>query len=188
MERSSLFVQMPTLAEGRRRHLQGIFESRDISAGSKRIEGAKELYMLSMTSANRIQDLDTNVNLQKAMGLAPLPRENKQMWERRLDQSKQILWRATNTAKFWMALVHQATGNLEVAQDWLENRVLAEESSHWRPAAHYNLGRIREDLGDLDAARQAYRADTSAQRHGSLWRARRLRRLQEASPPAQSST
>jgi hypothetical protein len=50
----------------------------------------------------------------------------------------------------------------------------------WAFAARYNIGRCHEALGNTEDAQRFYRADTSAQKHGCLLRARQLRQRTEA--------
>ena len=71
--------------------------------------------------------------------------------------------------------------NFAVAVDWFDRSTKAEDpSARWMNAAHYNLARSYERLGEWENARKIYLQDESPQQHGNLLRARRIAQRAEA--------
>ena len=91
--------------------------------------------------------------------------------------------RTKQNATYWLALIHYDTGEYENARDWFDIRCLqAFEDGPWTAGARYNLARVYEQSGDLEAARKMYLLDDSPQKHGNLLRARKLRKQIESAP------
>ena len=97
----------------------------------------------------------------------------------KIDPTKRALYlTAKGDASYWLGLLSYDLGKYKVAEDWLARRTLAATpDGPWTASARYNLARTHEALGDLPAAIELLESDDSAQRHGNLLRALRLKNV-----------
>ncbi len=100
-----------------------------------------------------------------------------QQQAQRVEQLWQAMLQAKEDATYWLGLAAYDRGDYETAVEYLKHRILENEKyRRWINGARYNLGRAYEAAGKYQQAVAAYESDTSLQRHGSVLRARRLRR------------
>jgi tetratricopeptide (TPR) repeat protein len=164
-----MFGSLHPLVQGRVQQFRGNFEKTDDNPG------AKGYYLAARLPDAIIAQIETSQEVQAELGIIR-GRENDQQWQVRLQLQKEIAIRIKQTATYWLGLVHYETGRYETAVDWLGRRTLeANEANAWKNGARYNLSRVREALGELDAARKLLLLDDSPQKHGNLLRARFLR-------------
>jgi tetratricopeptide (TPR) repeat protein len=176
-----LFEGDTPLVEGRQRHLRGMFDKEDDKPG------AKALYLESRVPDTLIKRITTSPEVQRSLGLQR-GRLNDAEWEVFLGNSERIIIRSKQNATYWLALIHYDTSRFDDARDWFDLRCLkaSQDEGPWQDGAYYNLGRVYEQLGDLEAARQLYLLDDSPQKHGNLLRARILREQIETRPESTS--
>ncbi|MDA1050988.1 MAG: CDC27 family protein [Planctomycetota bacterium] len=166
-----IFQTRGPLTQGRQLHLQGKFERQEEGQ-----EGAKGLYMQARIPNANINQIGTNEEAQKAMGLVRGTSEGEFVWRSRLAGSHLLATQAKQHSTYWLALSHYETGNYEAATTWLQKRTIdATPNGTWTAGALYNLGRTYEALGKYDEARQLYSEDESPQAHGNHLRAKLLK-------------
>jgi hypothetical protein len=185
-----LFRQTPQLSKGRVQQISGHFDGTASNMNERAVIGAKELLLAFQMSHKRLMALPRDDEFLKANGLLLRDNETPQQQLIRIQSRVFDLIRANQQTSFWIAGVHFETENYTAAARWFENRVLddvrnlpgVEEplTNPWAFAARYNIGRCHEALGNTEDAQRFYRADTSAQKHGCLLRARQLRQRTEA--------
>ncbi|MCB9874043.1 MAG: CDC27 family protein [Planctomycetaceae bacterium] len=167
-----IFQTRGPLTQGRQLHLQGEFER--LEEGK---EGAKGLYMQARVPTAAIDQIGTNPEVQKAMGLVRGSNEGDFVWQSRVASSHMLTTQAKQHASYWLALVHYETGNREAAVTWLQERTIdAWKEGPWTQGARYNLGRTYEALGKYDEARELYASDDSPQSLGNHLRAKFLQK------------
>lgn len=166
-----IFQTRGPLTQGRQLHLQDGFEPQE-----KGEDSAKQLYMEARVPTAAIEQIGTNPEVQKAMGLVRGNNEGDFVWETRLRSSYLFATQAKQHATYWLALSHFETGNYEAAVTWLQQRTIdASPNGPWTAAARYNLARCYEALGKYDEAREIYSEDDSPQAHGNHLRAKLLK-------------
>jgi tetratricopeptide (TPR) repeat protein len=166
-----IFQTRGPLTQGRQLHLQGRFERQPDGK-----DGAKGLYMQARVPTAAIDQIGTNEEVQKAMGLVRGANEGDFVWQSRLASSHMLATQAKQHATYWLALSHCETGNHEAAVTWLQERTIdASPDGPWLAGARYNLARAYEALGKFELARELYSDDDSAQAYGNHLRAKLLK-------------
>lgn len=157
------------IVEGRKLHLEGLFENRDDRPG------AKARYMSARVANATLSALPSDPDVQQQLGVPQQPGESDEMWLQRKKQATYFYTLGKIHASYWLALIHFDTGRYEQAIQWLEKRTLAAyPNGQWTGSARYNLARSYEASGQIERARELYLLDESPQAHGNLLRARRL--------------
>jgi tetratricopeptide (TPR) repeat protein len=176
--REWLCEESHSLGQARRLHFRGRFEVEDGRPG------AKALYLQSRLPNAAIAEIEKSPEVQQALGIVRT-RENEQEWRAMLRGQTMVAQQVKQAASYWLGLVHYETGRYDVAVDWLKTRTLeAGEGNAWASGARYNLARCYEALGNIKQARELLLLDDSAQQHGSLLLAQRLRQRLEQTEPA----
>lgn len=166
-----IFQTRGPLTRGRQLHLQGQFDLQDDGK-----EGAKGLYMQARVPTEAIDQIGTNEEVQKALGLVRGANEGDFVWQNRLASSHLLATQAKQHSTYWLAISHYESGNYEAAAKWLQERTIdASPDGTWTAGARYNLGRAYEALGKYDQAREIYSADDSPQAFGNHLRAKLLK-------------
>jgi hypothetical protein len=166
---NSMFLTRTPLVRGRIVFLRGEFDNRDER------QGAKALLMQTRVPQDQLDDLATNGELQKLMGVARDPRSTPEQWAAQVEMYKGVLTRTKQHASFWMGLCQLESGRPDAAIEWFQTRTLeAWPDGPWTPLARYNLARTHEALGDLAQAQKLLLADKSLQEQGNYLRARML--------------
>ncbi len=169
------------IIRGRRLHLRGVFSdnsSDDFDAG------AKSSYMDFRVDDETLAKLATDPKTQKKTGLVRGPRETDANWANRLRSAELQLRSGKQNASYWIGLVHFESGDYNAASQWLDRRTIQTgESNPWVSGANYNLARVYESRGDIEAARRILLVDESPQSLGNQIRAKLLRQWHEASSP-----
>jgi len=165
------FDQAKRLAQGRWRHLQGIFEDDDEDS----TQGAKSLFLSQRQPEFEIADLRIDVELQKQYGIRRTLGVTPEIYDRQIQQVQQIMRQGKNTATFWIALIQYENSRFDLAENWFGTRVLGDkQASRWEQAARYNLARSLETLDQADKAIELYKTEGDLQEHGNRIRARLL--------------
>ncbi|MCA9120227.1 MAG: tetratricopeptide repeat protein [Planctomycetaceae bacterium] len=166
-----IFQTRGPLTRGRQLHLQGEFGR--LEEGK---DGAKGLYMQARVPTAAIDQIATNPEVQKAMGLIRGKNEGDFVWQTRVANSHMLATQSKQHASYWLAIAHYETGNLEAAVTWFQERSIdAWPDGPWISGARYNLARTYESLGRVDEARELYLEDESPQAFGNRLRAKFLK-------------
>ncbi len=164
------------LVAGRRRAFRGQFEPTDDAPG------AKALYLEARLPDSVINNLATDREARQRVGLEGALPDNPAARATLLTNTEILLREGKLAASLWLGIAQYETGQFADALEWLDERTLqADPEGRWSGAAHYNLGRTHEALGNYDKARDLYYADQSPQAHGNRLRARYF-----PQPPAES--
>ncbi|MFK8114287.1 MAG: tol-pal system YbgF family protein [Rubripirellula sp.] len=159
------------LALARWRHLNGDFDEDEIADK----QGARVLYLTQRAPEYEIEDLEIDVDLQKAYGVRRELGVNTETYNLQIQQAQNMMRLGKRTATYWITLIHYDDSRYETAENWYAKRVLDQEQlSHWAPAARYNRGRTLEQLGQPDRAIEIYKTDGDPQEHGNRIRSRLL--------------
>lgn len=161
--------QARQLALGRWRHLHGQFDSDEIDS----VTGARVLYLAQRAPEFEIEDLQIDVNLQKAYGIRRELGIPSEIYGRQVQQAQMMMRLGKRTATYWISLIQYDDQRYDTAETWFADRSLDEEQrSFWEPAARYNLARTEERLGNLDRAVELFKTVGDPQEHGNRLRAR----------------
>ena len=160
------------LSLARWKHLCGDFE--DPEAGGK--FGARTLYLKQRAPEFEIDDLRTNLELQKAYGLRRELGDANETFESQILQIQDLMRLSKRTSTYWLSLLQYDDGRLDTAVNWLGQRVLDDrQQSFWRPAASYNYARTLESTGQVARAIDVLKSTENApQAHGNRLRSRLL--------------
>ena len=163
----------PLLWRGRTQHLMGNFTGPT---------GANHYYQAVRLPDVEIEGVAAVHGMQLKQISDP---EIKKRMAQESQKALQNLWTSKQDASYWLGLIAFERGNHTTAEDYFLKRTLEPSpDGPWTPGAWYNLGRTYEALGRVDQAIEAYRSDHSAQRHGSLLKARSLEAAAaKAAPP-----
>lgn len=155
------------LPRARWRHLEGKFDDEEERAG------ARVLYMQLLLPEADIENLMSNVDLQKAYNFRRELGMPQEVYEQRLRQVQYFMTSSKRTATYWISLMHFDTSGFDNARNWFEKRVLVEDrESIWKAAARYNLARTLEHRGEWEQAAELYKTSGDPQEHGNRIRAR----------------
>lgn len=164
-----MFLNRTPLARGRIAYLRGEIENDDER------QGAKALFMQARVPRDQLDELNTNEEVQKLLGVARDPRSNEQQWAMQMEVFKNVLTRSKQCASLWLGLCQLESGKPEAAIPWFQTRSLdAWPDGHLAPLARYNLARTYEALGKIPEAQRVLLADKSIQEHGNYLRAQML--------------
>lgn len=162
------------LIKGRWRHLLGQFDKNE----EDDVEGARVLYLAQRAPEFEIEDLEIDVDLQKAYGIRRELGVDTATYNRQIEQAQVMMRLAKRTSTYWISLIQYDDQRYDTAETWFTKRVLDDQQlSHWAPAARYNLARTRERLGEAENAIEMYRTDGDPQEHGNRIRARLVGRV-----------
>ncbi len=114
-----IFQTRGPLTRGRQLHLQGQFDQQDDGK-----EGAKGLYMQARVPTEAIDQIGTNEEVQKALGLVRGANEGDFVWQNRLASSHLLATQAKQHSTYWLAISHYESGNYEAAAKWLQERTI----------------------------------------------------------------
>ncbi len=160
------------LSLARWHHLAGRFADSETSSDP----GARTLYLNQRAPEFEIDELRTNLELQKAYGLRRGLGDDNETFESQIRQVQTLMRLSKRTATYWLSLLQYDDGRLETAVNWFGDRVLDDaQQSFWRPAATYNQARTLERTGSTDEAIELLKATEDApQAHGNRLRSRLL--------------
>lgn len=169
------------LALARWRHLHGQFDKDE----EEDAEGARVLYLRQRAPEFEIEDLEIDVNLQKAYGVRRELGMNAEEYGMQLRYQQDLMRMGKNAATYWVSLIQYDDERYETAETWFSKRVLDSDLisrreltgdvlSPWVAAARYNLARSLERSGKIDEAIELYKTDGDPQEHGNRLRARLL--------------
>jgi tetratricopeptide (TPR) repeat protein len=165
----SMFQNQTPLARGRVAYLRG-----DIDSEEER-EGAKVLLMQARVPQTQLEDLASDEDVQKHLGMSRDERTSPQQWAMQMEMFKQILTLSKQHASMWLGLCQLETGRPDAAIEWFGTRTLeAFPNGFWTPLARYDLARCYEMQGKLAEAQRLLLEDKSLQEHGNYLRARML--------------
>lgn len=163
------------LALGRWRHLHGQFDDDE----EEDTEGARTLYLAQRAPEFEIEDLNIDVDLQRAYGVRRDLGVDQETFERQIAQAQAMMRSGKRTATYWISLIQYDDARYDTAKNWFTKRVLTDaQRSFWEPAARYNLARSLERLGETEQAIELYKTDGDPQEHGNRLRARLLGRTE----------
>jgi tetratricopeptide (TPR) repeat protein len=168
------------LAKARRMHFRGIWESE----ASESQEGAKPLYINARMPTDVLENLDSDEDLQKELGLFRRPDEDPANWQVRVGQIKAIYHTARVDSTYFLALAHYEDGDYGDAIKWFQRTRQVDEEDRWENAIHYNEARTYEAMRNWRQAAILYRTDRSPQVHGNLLRAQMLETVATAAVQA----
>ncbi len=164
------------LALGRWRQLNGQFDNDE----EENTQGARTIYLAQRAPEFEIEDLNIDVDLQRAYGVRRDLGVDQETFERQIGQAQAMMRGGKRTATYWISLIQYDDGRYDTAVNWFSKRVLDESQlSFWEPAARYNLARSLERTGEIDRAVEIYKTDGDPQEHGNRIRARLLTRSTE---------
>jgi hypothetical protein len=159
----------------RNMYLRGEFESNRVL----KTRSALSYYFAFMYSDDEIAEVETNSDLQSQLGIRKGANQSVMDWQRQLALMKQNMRLIRADAAFFLALAHFESGNPQPALNWLERMPEIDDEQRWEPWRPYQMGRAWEASGEYQKAAESYLEDQSAQRHGSLLRARWMTELAE---------
>ncbi len=166
-----VFVGIHPLANGRRKHFEGILESNE----QKNESGAKSLYLEARKPNEEIRNLKDNEDLQRQHGVLRMPGESKSAWELRVEYLQAFFGITRIHAGYWLAIAHFDAGGYPDAIKWFEYTVeRGKQAEAWKGSINYNMARAYEEIGAWETAVELLLADDSPQRHGCLVRGRLL--------------
>ena len=140
-------------------------------------QGARTIYLAQRAPEFEIEDLNIDVDLQRAYGVRRDLGVDQQTFELQLQQAQAMMRGGKRTATYWISLIQYDDARYDTAETWFSKRVLDEaQLSFWEPAARYNLARSLERLGEIDRAVEIYKTAGDPQEHGNRIRARLLTR------------
>ena len=169
MAENSMFLNRTPLVRGRIAYLRGEIENEEER------QGAKVLLMQSRVPQNHLDELGTNDEVQKQLGIARDQRLNPQQFATQMELFKAMLTRSKQFASFWLGMCQLESGRPDAAVEWFQTRMLdIWPDSPLAPLARYNLARTYEAQGKLGEAQRLLFADKSLQEHGNYLRARML--------------
>jgi len=157
------------LAIARWEHLCGNFsrEGQD--------DGARIMYMAMRHPEFEIDDLRTNIDLQRSYGVRRELRMTEEQFDMQIQQVQTFMRLAKRAASYWISLLHYDLGDPKNAASWHQKRILQEDlESPWKSGARYNLARSLELLGEREQAAELYKTIGDPQEHGNRIRARLL--------------
>jgi hypothetical protein len=159
----------------RNMYLRGIFESNRKS----KIRSALSYYFAFMYSDEDISRIEGDPELQASLGIRKSAGQDVKSWRQQLAFMKNNMALIRSDAAFFMSLAHFELGNPQPALNWLDNQLpRMDNNGRWEPWRPYQRGRAFEAAGEYKAAEQAFEADMSAQRTGSLIRSRWMKELE----------
>jgi len=174
-----VFERFGPLVQARLMHLSGIFDKTE-----ERKMGAKSIYMTLRVSDFEVQRLHMDRNVQEQHGVIRQKKHTNEQWRSIVMSTKLQMIVQKMHASYWIGLIHFESGKLDAASQWFSGRLLEKykktkqgDPCIWRAGAIFNLGRTYEAMGKIKEARRTYLEDETLGRHGSLVRARMLRKF-----------
>lgn len=140
-------------SKGRFQHLFGNFENQDEELG------ALTLYMQARTDNESIKKLEYDPEVQKELGVQRSPNEPMEQYLQKIPVFQEIFRKSKVDASFLLAQLHYDRGNYSASEKWFSDRVIDPDNlgaAGWQAQAHYCLGRIYQEQGDLEKAREQF--------------------------------
>lgn len=178
-----LFNEEPALAKGRALQLKGVFATLDDTryepSASRLFQAARYegLNLRALAEQRTFVDVEQLKKSGKQAGQHFNPNHMR-------DEHQDRLARVREYASYWLGLVALQRGQQDAAEDYLLIRTMrAYPDGQWFEGARYNLARLYAEQGKEKQAIALFERDTSAQRHGSLLRAKWLKDAASAVNP-----
>ena len=148
--RHGVWLMDTPAAQGRFQHLYGNFENTDGALG------ALSLYMNARTDDESIRKLEYDPEVQRELGVQRDPNEPMESYAQKIRLFQDVFRKSKIDASYLMAQLHYDRGNYSASEKWFKNRVVDPDNvaaAGWQALAHYCLGRIYQEQGDLEKAR-----------------------------------
>jgi hypothetical protein len=164
----------PMFRTARNLYLLGVFET----DRQERSRSALSYYFRFMYSDKQIEEIEQDPQLQLSLGIRQGADQDARSFIEQLRVARDNMGRIRADAAFFMSLAHFERGNPQPALNWLNNQLPdMDAAGRWEPWREYQRGRAFEASGDYKNARDSYLRDASAQRTGSIIRARWMAEL-----------
>lgn len=175
----------PMFRTARNLYLLGVFET----DRQQQTRSALSYYFRFMYSDKQIEEIEQDTQLQMSLGIRQGADQDARSYIEQLRVVRDNMGRIRADAAFFMSLAHFERGNPQPALNWLDNQLPdMDAGGRWEQWRQYQRGRAFEATGDYKSARDSYLRDDSAQRTGSIIRARWMAELDELLPADSGSS
>jgi hypothetical protein len=170
------YITDTPISRARGLHLAGKFKS------TVEANGALRSYMDVRVDEQTLKELEFDRDVQMMLGVVRKPEVPIEAFMFQVEQARSFFRRSKFDVAAFLAMINFDSDEADTAIDWLSKRLLAVQGSErWHAHAHYLLGRCYEMKGDLAAAIEEYKFESSPQAAGNRIRIRKLNSMIEGS-------